>query len=176
MRPLDSKPNPVRRVTREYVCGVLVFALAGAVSLTIAAWGLGSFFWGVDLAAPGSPLLLIPFSLVLIVLGCAVIWWRMALILLRGKSAFPWFLCFCSAGFSGLVIAVFRVFAGLDLFAFFDVLTWFAVLSFGFMSAVFWAVLYRRVYTAKQRPLWPWERRDKRELELAHLQEMWDRS
>ncbi|XPP27841.1 MAG: hypothetical protein ACNYNX_06580 [Leucobacter sp.] len=150
-----------RGVTRGYVGGLIAAATVLALALVIASWGGIGYFTGLaPVSTPG--VWVLAGEVIVGVALAALVWglWSQALVLLRGRSGPPWAHTLVLAVGGYLIWCLGGLLAGLGIEE-----TWlspFAValgLCWGVCSLAFWAVLARRVYTARPVPRWPWERR-----------------
>ena len=160
-----------RGVTRAYVVGLLAAALIVAVALLLVCWGF------LGLALEHGPIVSenVPYWFgTLTVLGglamLAVLLWRHALILLRGRKTPVWSIVVGAAFGAYLIWCLLGILGGLSIGELWPSPSA-ATLALVWAVAVllFWLVLARRVYTDRPAPRWPWERREERE-RLAELE------
>ncbi|MFV0435148.1 MAG: hypothetical protein ACK5LO_14390 [Leucobacter sp.] len=150
-----------RGVTRGYVGGLILAAVIVAAALTVAVWGvLGLLLDRSPVTSESAPLWAAPVIIALALLLLAWGLWLQALTLLRGRRTPPWGYVVSWAGGAYLIWCLGGVLAGMTIED-----TWvspFAVVLapiWAIAALVFWAVLARRVYTDRDVPKWPWERR-----------------
>lgn len=151
-----------RGVTRGYVGGLIAAADVVAFALLIAVWGLTSLALDREpVSSAAVPLWAAP---ILIVIGIALLsWslWRQALALLRGRRGPSWSEIITVSLGAYLVWSLGGFLAGMSVEETF--VSPFAALLvpiWGLSAILFWAVLARRVFTDRDVPKWPWERRE----------------
>lgn len=164
----------LRRVTRGYVYTLLLFTQALSVSLIIAVWGLGAFYLQLPVVQHHAPVWIMPAAVLVHSLSAALFLWHSCLRILRGTPRVYALLVAVGCCTSLVLFGTARALTGLPLADAFNALTWGAVVATAVCSVAAQRVLIRRVYTVKQPPLWPWEKRDKRVTETAQLQQIWD--
>lgn len=155
--------DPARRgVTRGYVWAVIVASGIVAVALMVATWGLLALATGVPpIRTPDVSFALVPLIVALLLAMLAWGLWLQGLVLLRGRRALSWGYLVALGGGAYLLWSVAGTIAGLQISD-----TWLSIYAatlaviWAVVSVLFWAVLARRVYTNRPRPMWPWEKRD----------------
>ncbi|WP_166985657.1 hypothetical protein [Canibacter zhoujuaniae] len=160
--PLAPVASLVRRPTRAYVLGLIVFATAGTVSLTVASWGLIAL--GLDLEPVTAPapgwLLLVVVPLAAAIMAYSA--WLQSLKLLRADRAFP------------VLHILLPAILVLHLWLFINRYTpWIfgitLALSLSVSQVIAWFVLFRFIFTKRHTPRWPWENREVIERELEEI-------
>ena len=152
-------------VTRGYVGGLMLAAVAVAIALLVAAWGILALVTDREpVATDAVPRWAGPVLIAVIVGMLAASLWQQALILLRGQRAPAWGFVIAGALGAYLIWCLGGVLAGMSIDE-----TWvspFAALIvpiWAVAALLFWAVLARRVYTDRPTPKWPWERAEEGE-------------
>lgn len=161
-----SHPVPRRKVTRGFVLGLAAMASFFALALLVAAWGLLALALNSMPVESALPFFVAPMIL-LAALG-ELYWmlWRIALRTLRGNAAPPWGLALLAALLAVAIWAGLGFLAGLTVSeALFSVFVLSLFLAWLIAAIVFWLLLARQVFTERQTPLWPWERKELRDRE-----------
>lgn len=154
-----------RGVTRGYVHGLIAATLVVTSALVLASWGgIGLLVAHGPVTTDEVPLWFGVITIVFALALLAVVLWRHAITLLKGRKMPDWGAVVVAAGLAYLVWCLSGVIAGLSLDE-----TWLspfaAVLApiWALGVLLFWAVLARRVYTDRPTPKWPWERSEEDE-------------
>lgn len=153
--------NHRRGVTRGYVWG-LVFAVAVvAFAILLAAWGGLTLLTGVGpVSTPGISLATAALIVLLCLIFLAWVMWNQSLLLLRGRRSPSWGHIVLAALGGYLLWGLGGTLFGLSIDD-----TWVSpfagslALAWAIGGLLQWAVLARRVYTDRETPQWPWERR-----------------
>lgn len=154
-----------RGVTRGYVGGLLLATLVVASALVVASWGFIALLGDREpVETDGIAKWVAPLG-VFVALG-ALAWglWQQAIILLRGHRSLSWAHMVVLAGAAYLLWCIVGTLAGLSIDE-----TWLSPFSivlapiWAIASLLFWAILLRRVYTDRDVPKWPWEKREEDE-------------
>ncbi|MGW9020236.1 hypothetical protein ACWGOE_01990 [Leucobacter chromiiresistens] len=153
-------PEPRRGVTRGYVAGLVGAAIVVATALLVAVWGGLALLLGRDPVESGD---VVSWAAPLILFGglalLAVLLWRQAITLLRGRREPAWSSLVGAAAGIYLWWGVLGMLAGMTVGE-----TWLSPFAaalpviWAAAALLFWAVLARRVYTDRPAPRWPWER------------------
>ncbi|MBT1018430.1 hypothetical protein KJY77_04670 [Canibacter sp. lx-72] len=173
---------PTRRITRGYLAAVIFFTTLAGVSLLVAGWGITAYITETQPALPPMPVWFLP-SLVLLAVGVtSAAEHRCAIKMLRGVTVQP---ALEPLLLGAVLVALWlgqALYYGANLFARAQ-LSYFLIYLGSFMLAygACWAALYRRIYTAKDTPLWWWERRERNEAErrrqeIVRLRMIWEQS
>lgn len=153
-------PDGPRGVTRGYVVGLIGAVTILALAVVVALWGAISLATGAEpVRSEDASFSLAPLIVAVAVAALVVVLWNASISLLRGRTSPPLahavtagfgvYLLWCLAGaVAGLAstdtwLSVYPVALGV---------VWFVA------PILLWAVLYRRRYTDRGTPKWPWER------------------
>lgn len=152
--------RPPHRVTRGYVLALIAADAIFAASVLIAAWGLLAL--AIDTSPVMSEVPLVAAPLIVIVVFLLLLWslWVQSLEILRGRRTIQWAQSIILAGASYLIWCLGGVAVGMSVGE-----TWLSPFSFilaivwGLAPIPLWLILYRRLYSDRGRPLWPWEKK-----------------
>lgn len=161
-----NAPAQRRKVTRGFVLGLVAMVTLFGLALVVASWGLLSLWLQVLPVESDVPFIVAPLIVVVAVAQLFWMLWRVALTLLRGRSAPPWAQSFLVALIGYVIWGVLGLIAGLTAQeAWFSVFPLALAISWFISVHIFWLLLARQVYTERPTPLWPWERRELRDRE-----------
>lgn len=158
----EDRPDDRRRgVTRGYVVGLVSASTIVAVALVVATWGLIGLVSGrAPVMTPRISSVAAEVVVLAAVLLLATVLWAQALVLLRGRRRPPWAHLIVGGLGGYFVWCLGGVLAGLSIEeTWLSPFAWSLGVIWAVASLLFWAVLARRVYTDRQPPRWPWERR-----------------
>ena len=154
-----------RGVTRAYVLGLIGATLIVAVALIVASWGmLGLAIGREPVETPGVPIWLGAVSIGLSLVLLAVLLWRHAIALLKGRQQ-PIPGLILGAGFGAYILwCLIGLLGGLSIDeTWLSPYAWVLAVIWALAVVLFWLVLVRRVYTNRPVPKWPWERREEQD-------------
>lgn len=151
-----------RGVTRGYVASLIGAAIITAVALLVAVWGGIALLLDRDpVTTEGVASWIAPLVLFGGLALLAVMLWRQAITLLRGRREPAWSSLVAVGAGIYLWWGVLGMLAGMSVEE-----TWLSPFAaalpviWAAAALVFWAVLARRVYTDRPAPRWPWERNE----------------
>lgn len=153
--------RPPHRVTRGYALGLVAADVILACAVLIAAWGMVSLATGripveSDVSIAAAP------TIIIIALGL-MYWslWLQTLEILRGQRRVQWTQALILAGGAYLIWCLGGIAVGMDVSE-----TWLSpyalilAIIWGLAPIPLWLILFRRIYSDRGRPLWPWEKHD----------------
>lgn len=148
-----------------------------AISLVVAGWGLTAL--GTGTHPVESPISEWVAPVIVAVCAALTLWtlWQQSLQLLRGDRTLPLGWAVTAGLGSYLIWCVFGSLAGMTVQE--TWLSWYAwelVPAMAVVNLLCWLVLFRRVYTDRPTPQWPWEKREAAEREAERLDQLWDQS
>ena len=152
--------RPPHRVTRGYVLALIAADAIFACSVLIAAWGLLALT--LDTNPVTSDVSMAAAPVIILVAVALLVWslWVQALEILRGRRTIQWTQAVILAGSSYLVWCLGGIATGMSVnetwlspFALILAIVW------GLASVPLWLILFRRLYSDRGRPLWPWEKK-----------------
>ena len=158
-------PVHQRKVTRSFVLAVAGMTTVLALSLLVATWGFIALATGTSPIHSDVPCFLGPSILALALAELFWMLWRTALALLRGRSTPPWSFALFTAALGYLTWGVIGSLAGLSTAEAWASVYPLVIAFVWFLSVhLFWLLLARQVFTTRTRWLWPWEKREMRDL------------
>lgn len=154
---IDRVPH---RITKGYAVGLLAADAFFAVALLVLSWGLLSLWLAVSPVTSEVSNLTAPGILIVCTAMLVFFLWRELISLLKGHRP-AWVLAIIIPGLAYLTWSLLGTLFSMNLSD-----TWLSpfalVLAVAWLIAllIFWAILLRKLYTGKDRPLWPWEKKD----------------
>lgn len=152
--------RPPHRVTRGYVLALIAADAIFACSVLIAAWGILALTLDINPVTSDVPMVAAP--VIILIAVALLIWslWVQALEILRGRRTIQWTQSVILAGASYLVWCLGGLTVGMDVSE-----TWLSpfalvlAIVWGLAPVPVWLILFRRLYSDRGRPLWPWEKK-----------------
>lgn len=157
-----SQQKPAK-ITKAYARGLIAAIIIFVVSLQILFWGLISLFLDTSPVTTDVSNFTAPALIIVLIAFLAWIMWLQTLQLLRGSKP-TWSYAIIVSGVAYLVWSGGGMLAGLSIEE-----TWLSVYAFSLAVIwpigliLFWLFLYRKLYSGKDVPQWPWEAGDEEE-------------
>jgi len=161
-----TNPVPRRKVTRAFVLALAAMVSIFGLALLVASWGLSALLFGSKPVAGDVAFFVAPTIILLALATLFWVLWRVALAVLRGRTALPWGAALIAAVSAYFLWGIIGTLAGFTLSeAWFSIYVLELEVVWLLTVFIFWAVLSRQVFTERPTPKWPWEERERRERE-----------
>lgn len=156
-------PQNPAKITKGYATGLIAAICIFVAALLIAGWGLIGLYMGEEPVSSTVSTMTAPALVAISLLLLAWVMWLQTVSLIKGAKP-AWSLAIVVAGAAYLVWSFGGLIAGLSIQE-----TWLS--PFALVMAVlwplglflFWLLLWRKLYSGKGTPKWPWEDREEEE-------------